>query len=81
MSVAPNGDFVVVWTSIGSYGTDTSGSSKQGQRYASDGSAIGSEFQANTYTTQSQGSRLGPTVSSAANGDFVVHRPRVSLDT
>ena len=44
-------------------------SSIQGQRYASDGSAQGGEFQVNTYTTDSQ---LRPSVAAAANGDFTV---------
>ena len=41
----------MVWISDGSDGTDTSGFSVQGQRYASDGTARGSQFQINTYTT------------------------------
>src|SRR5262245_22387589 len=46
-----NGDFVVVWMSAGSSGTDTSGVSIHGQRYASNGSTLGAQFQVNTYTT------------------------------
>ena len=64
-----DGDFVVVWESNGSSGTDTSAYSIQGQRYASDGSAQGAQFQVNTYTTSS--SRL-PSVAADADGDFVV---------
>ena len=69
------GNFVVAWSSYGSSGTDTSPdwfssmASIQAQRYASDGSAIGSEFQVNTYTTYPQ--KL-PSVAMDANGDFVV---------
>jgi hypothetical protein len=63
------GDFVVVWQSYGSYGTDTSGYSVQGQRYDSGGSAQGAEFQVNTYTTFSQNE---VSVAAAADGDFVV---------
>ena len=63
------GDFVVVWRSIGSSATDSSSSSVQGQRYASDGSTVGSEFQVNTYITGSQGD---PSVAIDADGDFVV---------
>jgi len=66
---AADGDFVVVWQSPGSYGTDSDYQSIQGQRYASDGSAQGAEFQVNTYTTQDQ---IGASVASAADGDFVV---------
>jgi hypothetical protein len=70
-SVAAGGDggFVVVWESYGSYGTDTSGFSVQGQRYAPDGSALGAEFQVNTYTTSDQGN---PSVAAGADGEFVV---------
>ena len=64
-----NGDFVVVWDSDGSSGTDDSGDSIQGQRYASDGSAQGAEFQVNSYTTNLQ---LIPSVAVAADGDFLV---------
>ncbi len=69
VAAAANGDFVVVWDSLGSPGTDTSQASIQGQRYASDGSAQGTQFQVNSYTTDSQ---LSPSVAAAANGDFVV---------
>ena len=51
MAAAPDGDFVVVWESNGSSGTDTSSWSIQGQRYASNGSTLGAQFQVNTYTT------------------------------
>ena len=64
-----DGDFVVVWQSFNSFGTDTSGMSIQGQRYTSNGSAQGAEFQINTYTP---GPQLHPAVASAAGGDFVV---------
>jgi hypothetical protein len=63
------GDFVVVWASFGSAGTDSSGYSVQGQRYASDGSAVGGEFQVNTHTPSSQDH---PAVALDADGDFVV---------
>ena len=69
VAAAANGDFVVVWSSDGSPGTDTGGMSVQGRRYASDGSAQGDQFQINTYTTNTQ---IDPEVSAAADGDFVV---------
>ncbi len=69
VSLDADGDFVVVWESGGSSGTDSSGLSVQGQRYAADGSAIGGEFQVNTYTTSSQNR---PSVSLDTDGDFVV---------
>jgi hypothetical protein len=69
VSLAPNGDFVMVWSSSGSSGTDTDGSSIQGQRYTSDGTLQGAEFQVNAYTTSYQ---FGASVSSSSSGDFVV---------
>ncbi len=69
VAVADDGRFVVTWASSGSSGSDTSGSSIQGQRYAADGTPLGGEFQVNTYTTSSQGE---PSVAAAADGRFVV---------
>lgn len=63
-----DGDFVVVWQSQGSFGTDA-GHSVQGQRYASNGAALGTQFQVNTYTTENQGSA---SVTADSDGDFVV---------
>ena len=64
-----DGDFVVVWTSFGSAGSDTSGSSVQGQCYDSSGNAVGSEFQVNSYTT---GTQEYPSVAVDADGNFAV---------
>ena len=69
VAVDADGDFVVVWGSLGSFGTDSSGYSIQGQRYAADGSAVGGEFQVNTYTTDRQ---VRPAVAMDADGNFVV---------
>jgi hypothetical protein len=69
VAVDPAGNFVVVWRSSGSSETDTSSSSIQGQRYASNGSAQGAQFQVNTYTTNAQES---PAVATGFDGDFVV---------
>ena len=69
VAVSPDGDFLVVWTSAGSLGTDSSSNSAQWQRFAADGSPVGSEFQINTYTTGGQGV---PQAAFGANGDFVV---------
>jgi hypothetical protein len=69
VSVGPTGDFVVVWDSNGSAESDDSNTSIQGQRYDASGSAIGSEFQVNTYTTDTQ---FGASVAVDTNGDFVV---------
>jgi len=63
------GNFVVVWESHGSYGTDSNGHAIDGQRYASDGSTQGTEFQVNSYTTGYQSS---PFVAAETDGDFVV---------
>jgi hypothetical protein len=64
-----DGDFVVVWESNGSSGSDTDGASIQGQRYNSAGTAQGSQFQVNSFTTHTQ--RM-PAVAMDSNGDFVV---------
>lgn len=63
-----NGDFLVVWDSRGSYGPDTN-SSIQGQRYAADGSLLGSEFQVNSYTS---GGQEYPDVTMGSSGAFVI---------
>jgi hypothetical protein len=54
VAFAPNGDFVVAWSSLGSSDTDTAGASVQAQRYDATGAPIGTEFQVNTYTTGDQ---------------------------
>jgi hypothetical protein len=69
VAVAPDSGFVVVWTSFGTFETDTSTTSVQGQRYASDGSAQGGQFQVNSYTTSYQ---FTPSVAAGSGGDFVV---------
>ncbi len=63
-----DGNFVLVWESAGS-DTDTDHTSILGQLYAADGSAIGGEFQVNTYTT---GYQDYPAVGMASDGAFVV---------
>ncbi|MCP3977309.1 MAG: hypothetical protein GY720_22700, partial [bacterium] len=69
VALGKNGHFVVVWHSRGSGGTDSSFLSIQGQRYASDGSALGSEFQVNSHTT---GTQRSASVAVGPDGDFVV---------
>jgi hypothetical protein len=69
VAIDPAGDFVVVYQSFGSAGTDSAGTSIQGQRYDSDGMAIGGEFQVNSYTTSFQ---IEPAVATDPAGDFVV---------
>ena len=63
------GNFVVVWTSYESAGSDTSNWSIQGQRYDATGAPVGGEFQVNTYTT---GGQYRPTVAGDGAGNFVV---------
>src|SRR5262249_2724088 len=65
VAMAGNGQFVAVWVRL----QDGDGSGIFGQRYASSGSALGTEFQANTYTTSYQ---RAPSVAVADDGDFVV---------
>jgi hypothetical protein len=69
VAIDADGEFVVVWQSSGSGGTDTDDSSILGQRFDSSGAAQGSEFQVNSYTTNGQDS---PTIAMDADGDFVV---------
>ncbi len=64
-----DGNFVVVWTSVGSSGSDSSLSSVQGQRFDHAGASLGRQFQVNTYTTDGQSS---PSVAAGADGKFVV---------
>jgi large repetitive protein len=61
-----DGNFVVVWQASG---PDGSGYGVFGQRYASDGALLGSEFRINTYTTTNQ--RM-PAVATDPAGSFVV---------
>src|SRR2546428_5110440 len=60
------GNSVVVWSSNGQ---DGAGLGIFGQRYASSGAPLGSEFRVNTYVTSNQGR---PSVAADASGDFVV---------
>jgi hypothetical protein len=62
-----SGSFVVVWASYEDQ--DGDGYGVFGQRFDSDGTATGSEFQVNTYTLNSQ---LAPSVAAGADGNFVV---------
>jgi hypothetical protein len=66
IAAASSGGFIVVWHSLG---PDGSGYGVFGQRYASSGAPLGSEFRVNTYTTSHQGF---PSVAADNSGDFVV---------
>jgi hypothetical protein len=63
------GNFVVVWESRGSVGSDTSSYSIQGQRFDNAGASLGGQFQVNTHTPSGQ---VRPSVASDAAGNFVV---------
>lgn len=69
VSATPDGDFIVVWGSIGSTGNDSVGRSIQARRFASDGTPFGPDFQVNTYTA---GSQNLPDVATDGDGEFVV---------
>ncbi|MBI3466515.1 MAG: hypothetical protein HY000_26165 [Planctomycetes bacterium] len=62
-----DGDFVIVWSS--SDDQDGSGYGVYAQRYNSSGTAQGSEFLVNTYTTSNQ---LSTCVAMDADSDFVI---------
>ncbi len=68
------GDFVITWTSGGE---DGSGYGVYAQRYNSSGTAQGSQFPVNTYTT---GNQLAPAVAMDAAGDFVITWESASQD-
>ncbi|HJP21681.1 MAG TPA: hypothetical protein QF861_08995, partial [Alphaproteobacteria bacterium] len=61
-----DGGFVVAWYASGQ---DGSGWGIFGQRFDASGTAAGSEFQVNTYTS---GDQLNPKVAGLADGGFVV---------
>ncbi len=69
VSLDASGGFVVVWTSHGSFGDDTSQSSVQAQRLTSDGVRVGGQFQVNSTTT---GPQRYPSVGEDGAGGFVV---------
>lgn len=71
MATDSSGNFVVVWHSDGpgGGGSDTSDDSVQGQRYDSSGSAVGAEFQVNSFTTSDQ---TYSEVATDSSGNFLV---------
>ncbi len=66
-----DGDFMITWESVGSFGTDNSSYSIQARRYLADGTALeSSEFQINQHTTDGQ---VTPKVAlQDITGDFVL---------
>ncbi len=73
---APGGDFVLVWSSTSQ---DGDGGGVFGQRYASDGTRAGSEFQVNSATTSTINygvySEQPPAICCDPNAGFVVVYP------
>ncbi|MBZ0111924.1 MAG: hypothetical protein K8J08_05660 [Thermoanaerobaculia bacterium] len=69
IGMAVNGDFVVVWESGVSAGTDNSGTSLQGQLYLDGGTPMGGQFQVNTETA---GDQEDPDVAMRSDGTFIV---------
>jgi hypothetical protein len=65
VAMAANGSFVVTWEGTG----EGDGSGIFGRRFGASGTAQGSEFLINAYTTDNQ---FGPAVAMDKNGDFVV---------
>lgn len=69
VAVAPDGELVVVWSSNGSAFSDNSGLSIQGQRFGTDGSRIGGEFEVNT---NGAGDQEYPVAAMGDNGFVIV---------
>ena len=69
VAMDPAGNFVVVWESYGSDGTDDDYNSIQGQLYDSDGNPVGGEFQVNTITSSRQEDAA---VAADGQGNFMV---------
>ncbi len=66
VAMSSAGEFIVVWSSSGQDGSEEA---VVGQRYYSDGTALGSEFLINSYVT---GSQTEPFTSMNGMGDFIV---------
>ena len=73
VAATPDGRFMVVWPSQGSWGTDQDGYSAQGRCYAA-GIPSGDQFQINTFITGDQGGRAlaGPVVAASDTRFLVV---------
>ena len=70
----PQGNFIVAWQSDGQDGV---GPGIFARRYDKSGTALGSEFQVNTYTS---GYQTNPSVATDAGGNFVVTWQSASQD-
>ncbi len=69
VAAGAEGDFVVVWQSLGSTGGDTAYFSVQARLFGPEGAALGPEFQINSYATASQSL---PAVGRDDAGNFIV---------
>ncbi len=69
VATAPNGDFVVVWHSDGTLGSDVQPPSVQAQRFNPAGAPLGGEFQVNSHTTNAQ---RFPAVAVAPGGEILM---------
>ena len=65
IAVDAEGDFVIAWQSAKDGGSD----GIFARRFSSAGTALGADFQVNTYVTQTQ---RFPSIAMESNGDFVV---------
>jgi hypothetical protein len=66
IAIAPDGSFLIVWQSLGQ---DGSGYGLYGQRFAANGTPIGSEFAINTVTS---GDQADVTVAYGPTGEFII---------
>ncbi len=69
VAAAPDGAFIVVWTSDGPAPVSALDYSLEAQLYASGGEPVGGQFRVNSYTTEGA---FDPRVAVAPDGDFVV---------
>ena len=69
VATGPDDSFVVVWTSSGSFGSDSDDSSVQGQRFGANGIPLGGQFQVNSSTTNRQNQA---DLATATDGSFLV---------
>ncbi len=72
VAIGPDGDFVVVWGDFNTAFDDYGRIRIVARRFTSAGTAIGGEFQVNSYTGDAQAYMGEPSVAMDAEGDFVV---------
>jgi hypothetical protein len=69
IAMRPDGSFILVWASDGSFGTDASDWSVQARRFDLLGVPLGDQFQVNQYTT---GRQAWPRVAATSDSGFLV---------